>query len=401
MTGNRHANPSALRKFLNSQSAAGLVLIGTAAVALLVANSPLGVRYEALLHAHIGPLSVMHWINDGLMALFFLLVGLEIKREILDGQLSTWSRRLLPGIAALGGMIVPALIYVAFNMGPTARGWAIPSATDIAFALGVISLLGSRVPASLRIFVAALAIIDDLGAVIIIALFYTANLSLIDLAGAAAVVALLFTLNRKGVRRLTPYLLFGALLWVLVLRSGIHATLAGVLLALSIPMDATPAESNSDATSPLHRLEHALHAPVGFLIVPLFALANAGVSFLNLPAQALAAPVTLGVAAGLLLGKPLGVFGLSALAIRLEVADAPTHASGWQMLGVALLCGIGFTMSLFIALLAFPASPLLVAEAKLGILAGSLASGILGFVVLRLSHRERPALAQKSTSRSG
>ena len=200
----RHAHPSALRQFLSSQSAAGLILIATASVALAIANSPIGPGYEALLHAHLGPLSVMHWINDGLMALFFLLVGLEIKREMLDGQLSTWSRRLLPGIAALGGMAVPALIYVALNMGPTARGWAIPAATDIAFALGVISLLGSRVPASLRIFLAALAIIDDLGAVIIIALFYTANLSLVDLAGATVVVALLFTLNRKGVRRLLP-----------------------------------------------------------------------------------------------------------------------------------------------------------------------------------------------------
>lgn len=381
---------------MSSQSAAGLILIATAAVALAIANSPLGPGYEALLHGHLGPLSVMHWINDGLMALFFLLVGLEIKREMLDGQLSTWSRRLLPGIGALGGMAVPAVIYLAFNMRPTARGWAIPAATDIAFALGVISLLGSRVPASLRIFLAALAFIDDLGAVIIIALFYTANLSLVDLA--AAVVALLFTLNRKGVRRLLPYLLLGALLWLLVLRSGIHATLAGVILALTIPMDATPAQSDSDATSPLHRLEHALHAPVGFLIVPLFALANAGVSFLNLPAQALTAPVTLGVAAGLLLGKPLGVFGLSAIAIRLRLADAPAHASRWQMFGIALLCGIGFTMSLFIALLAFPTSPILVAEAKIGILAGSLASGLLGFVALRLAHRERPEPAREAAS---
>lgn len=332
----RHAHPSALRQFLSSQSAAGLILIATASVALAIANSPIGPGYEALLHAHLGPLSVMHWINDGLMALFFLLVGLEIKREMLDGQLSTWSRRLLPGIAALGGMAVPALIYVALNMGPTARGWAIPAATDIAFALGVISLLGSRVPASLRIFLAALAIIDDLGAVIIIALFYTANLSLVDLAGATVVVALLFTLNCKGVHRLLPYLLLGTLLWLLVLRSGIHATLAGVILALAIPMDATPAQSDSDATSPLHRLEHALHAPVGFLIIPLFALANAGVSFVNLPAQALAAPATLGVAAGLLLGKPLSVFGLSAIALRLHLADAPAHASRWQMFGVAL-----------------------------------------------------------------
>lgn len=383
------AHPSALRQFLSSQSAAGLVLIGTAVVALLIANSDLGPGYEALLHAYAGPLSVMHWINDGLMALFFLLVGLEIKREMLDGQLSTWSRRILPGIAALGGMAVPALLYLAFNMGPTARGWAIPAATDIAFALGVMSLLGSRVPASLRIFLAALAIIDDLGAVIIIALFYTAKLSVIDLAGAAMVVALLFALNRKGVRHLTPYLVLGALLWLLVLRSGIHATLAGVILALTIPMDKTPSESDSDAISPLHRLEHALHVPVAFLIVPLFALANAGVPFLELPAEALTAPVTLGVAAGLLLGKPLGVFGLSYLAIRLGLADAPACASRWQMFGVSLLCGIGFTMSLFIALLAFPTAPVLVSEAKIGILGGSFLAGLLGFAVLRFAQGER------------
>lgn len=390
MSEQQHRRPSALRLFLDSQSSAGLVLLATAALALLIANSAFGPAYEALLHAYAGPMSVMHWINDGLMALFFLLVGLEIKREMLDGQLSTWSRRILPGIAALGGMAVPALFYMAFNMGPTAHGWAIPAATDIAFALGVISLLGKRVPASLRIFLAALAIIDDLGAVIIIALFYTATLSVIDLAGAAIVVALLFALNRLGVRSLVPYLLLGALLWLLVWRTGIHATLAGVLLALAIPMDVTPSQPDSDASSPLHRLEHALHAPVGFLIVPLFALANAGVPVLDLPPGALAAPVTLGVATGLLLGKPLGVFGFSFLAVRLRLADAPAHAGQWQMFGVSLLCGIGFTMSLFIALLAFPAAPMLVAEAKIGILAGSMLSGLLGYAVLRLTQSERP-----------
>lgn len=389
MPEDHHRPASALRQFLTNQSNGGLVLIATAAVALLIANSALGPAYEALLSAYVGPMSVMHWINDGLMAIFFLLVGLEIKREMLDGQLSTWSRRTLPGIAALGGMAVPALLYLAFNMGPAVRGWAIPAATDIAFALGVISLLGTRVPASLRVFLAALAIIDDLGAVIIIALFYTAKLSIIDLAGAAGVVALLFALNRRGVRRLAPYLILGALLWLLVFRSGIHATLAGVLLALAIPMDGSPRPSHDESVSPLHRLEHALHAPVGFLIVPLFALANAGVPFLDLSGEALKAPVTLGVAAGLLVGKPLGVFGLSMLAVRLGLADAPAHASRWQMFGVALLCGIGFTMSLFIGLLAFPGAPILVSEAKIGILAGSLLSGLLGYAVLRFAHSER------------
>ncbi|MGF7153198.1 Na+/H+ antiporter NhaA [Novosphingobium gossypii] len=390
------AHPSALRRFLHGQASAGIVLMATAAVALALANSPLLHAYEAVLHIHMGPLSLAHWVNDGLMAIFFLLVGLEIKREMLDGELSTWSRRVLPGIAALGGMAVPALVFVAFNRGATINGWAIPAATDIAFALGVISLLGQRVPGSLRIFLAALAIIDDLGAVVIIALFYTAGISVPHLAGAAAVVAALVALNRFGVRSLTPYLLLGSVLWVLVLRSGIHATLAGVVLALTIPMDTTPAQSDRDAVSPLHRLEKALHVPVGFLVVPLFALANAGVPFLSLPAEALAAPVTLGVALGLLLGKPVGVFGFSALAVRFGLADMPAHAGRLQMLGVALLCGIGFTMSLFIALLAFPDAPMLQSEAKIGILAGSLLSGVLGYVVLRFANRQAAALGQRT-----
>lgn len=362
--------------------------MAAAAAALIIANSPLGPGYEALLHAYVGPLSLAHWINDALMAVFFLLVGLEIKREMLDGQLSSWSRRVLPGIAAAGGMIVPALIYLAYNQDGAARGWAIPAATDIAFALGVISLLGKRVPASLRVFLAALAIIDDLGAVVIIAFFYTASLSVIDLAGAAAVVVLLIGINRYGVRSLVPYLLLGAILWVLVFRSGIHATLAGVLLALTIPMDRTPARPDCQTRSPLHRLEHSLHLPVGFLIVPIFGLANAGVPFLSLPVAALAAPVTLGVALGLLVGKVIGVFGLSMIAIRLGLADAPAHASRTQMLGVAFLCGIGFTMSLFITLLAFPGEALLQSEAKVGILAGSFVSGIVGYVILRWARPE-------------
>lgn len=380
--------PSALRRFLHGQSSAGLFLMFMAALALILANSPVADRYQAILHTYLGPLSVAHWINDALMAVFFLLVGLEIKREMLDGQLSSWSRRVLPGIAAFGGMAAPALLFFAFNTGETVRGWAIPAATDIAFALGVISLLGNRVPASLRILLAALAIIDDLGAVIIIALFYTAQISLPDLAGTAVVIASLIAMNRLGVRRLWPYLLLGTLLWVFVFRSGIHATLAGVLLALTIPMAA--ASGAGEETSPLHRLEQALHIPVGFLIVPLFALANAGVPVLSLPAEALAASVTLGVAIGLLVGKPLGVFGLSMLAIRLGLADAPAHASRMQIFGVALLCGIGFTMSLFIGLLAFPGNLLLQSEAKIGILAGSLLSGLLGFAVLRVAHREAP-----------
>jgi NhaA family Na+:H+ antiporter len=390
-----HAPTSALRRFLEGQSSAGLVLMGAAALALVLANSPLLHAYEAVLHAPLGPLHVEHWINDGLMAVFFLLVGLEIKREALDGQLSTWPRRALPGIAAAGGMAVPALVYLTFNNGGTAHGWAIPAATDIAFALGVISLLGNRVPASLRVFLAALAIIDDLGAVVIIALFYTAGLSLPDLAGAAVVVAVLFGLNRAGVLKLWPYLILGAVLWVLVLRSGIHATLAGVFLALAIPLRSRTAAPDDEAASPLHRLEHALHLPVGFLIVPLFGLANAGVPVLGLPGSALWAPVTLGVGLGLLVGKAVGVFGAATLSIKLGLADMPAYASRTQLFGTALLCGIGFTMSLFITLLAFPGEPLLQSEAKIGILGGSLLSGLLGYALLRVAPNDWPGTASR------
>ncbi|AGH51770.1 MULTISPECIES: Na+/H+ antiporter NhaA [Sphingomonadaceae] len=385
----RVLHPSAIRAFLNSQSSAGLVLMAAAALALIIANSPLRSGYEAVLHSNLGPLSLAHWINDGLMALFFLLVGLEIKREMLDGQLSTWPRRVLPGIAAAGGMAVPALVYLAFNQGPTAAGWAIPAATDIAFALGVIALLGNRVPASLRIFLAALAIIDDLGAVLIIALFYTADLSLPDLAGAGIFTGMLYGLNRLRVRRLLPYLILGGALWFFVYRSGIHATLAGVILAFTILMDRTPARPDGDARSPLHRLEHGLHLPVGYLVVPIFGFANAGVPVLALPAGAFAAPVTLGAALGLLLGKVAGVLGVSILAIRLGIAHMPAHATRLHMLGVALLCGIGFTMSIFITLLAFPGAPMLQAEAKLGVLIGSLVSGLLGYGVLALAIRRQ------------
>ncbi|MHA6723199.1 Na+/H+ antiporter NhaA [Sphingomonas sp. RS2018] len=372
---------SAIRRFLDAQSSGGIVLMAAAVIALVIANSPAGPGYDALLHIGIGPLSLGHWINDGLMAVFFLLVGLEIKREMLVGELSSWRRRALPGMAAAGGMLVPALVYLAFNPGPAAVGWAIPAATDIAFALGVIALLGTRVPVSLRVFLAALAIIDDLGAVAIIALFYTAQLSVPALAGAAIAVAVLAAMNRFGVRRLSPYLIVGAILWVFVLRSGVHATLAGVMLAFAIPM----ARGEGEPRSPLHRLEHALHLPVAFLILPVFGLANAAVPVLGLPLGALTAPVTLGVAAGLSLGKVVGVFGSAAIAIKLGVADRPAGAGRAQMFGVAMLCGIGFTMSIFITLLAFPADPLLQAQAKVGVLAGSLVAGAIGYGILRFS----------------
>jgi NhaA family Na+:H+ antiporter len=388
---NRGRINSTLRQFLDNEASGGIILMGVAALAILTANSRLAESYFAALHAYVGPLSVQHWINDALMAVFFLLVGLEIKREMLDGQLSSWSRRLLPGAAAAGGMAVPALIYVAFNLGDTAalRGWAIPSATDIAFALGVLSLLGPKVPASLKIFLAALAIIDDLGAVIVIALFYTADLNLAALAGAMLVVGVLTVLNRSGVMRLWPYLVLGAVLWVLVLLSGIHATLAGVILALTVPIRLTPGSPEaSPSVSPLHQLEHLLQKPVAFLIVPIFGFANAGVSFAGVTPGVLIEPLTLGVAAGLVVGKLVGVFGTVAILVKARLADLPAAASWGQTLGVALLCGIGFTMSLFIGLLAFD-DPALQDRAKFGILFGSLIAGLAGYVILRISNRRR------------
>lgn len=382
---------SVLRAFLDNASAGGIVLMFAAALAILVANTPLANAYHDGLHAYVGGLSVQHWINDGLMAVFFLLVGLEIKREVIDGQLSTWSRRILPGSAAIGGMVGPALVYLAFNLGPTGHpnGWAIPAATDIAFALGVLSLLGPRVPMTLKVFLTALAIIDDLGAVIIIALFYTSSLSLMALAAAAALVVALVAMNRMGVRSLWPYLLLGAALWFFVLQSGVHATLAGVVLALTIPLRPSPKRPD-DMESPLHQLEHGLQPWVTFLILPIFGFANAGVSFAGMSVAQLADPVPLGIAAGLVLGKQAGVFAAAALVIRAGWAELPMYATWRQLYGVSLLCGIGFTMSLFIGLLAFPGSPLLQDEVKLGVLLGSLISAVLGGAVLRGSRARAP-----------
>ncbi|MBX3583101.1 MAG: Na+/H+ antiporter NhaA [Rhizobiaceae bacterium] len=383
---------SVLRAFLDNTASGGLVLMGVAALAIIVANSPLAPVYFSTLSAYVGPLSVSHWVNDALMALFFLLVGLEIKREMLDGQLSTWSRRILPGVAAVGGMVVPAAIFLAFNWSDPllSRGWAIPTATDIAFSLGVLSLLGNRVPTSLKLFLTALAIIDDLGAVIVIALFYTGNLSLVYLALAAVVVASLLAMNRSGVRRLEPYLLLGAVLWFLVLKSGVHATIAGVLLALTIPLHPAPAKPDDMAHSPLHRLEHGLQKWVTFLVIPIFGFANAGVSFAGLSLGVLGDPLTMGVALGLLAGKLIGVFGSAWLVIRSGLADMPMGAGGLQLVGISLLCGIGFTMSLFIGLLAFADYPALQEEAKVGILIGSLAAGVLGYAILRFAPRDVP-----------
>jgi len=370
--------------------------MGVTVVALAVANSPAAGLYHGALHAGILGLSLLHWINDALMAVFFLLVGLEIKREMLDGQLSTWQRRALPGIAALGGMVVPALIYVAVNRHSpeTLRGWAIPAATDIAFALGVLALLGSRVPASLKVLLTALAILDDLGAVIIIALFYSSDLSVPMLAAAAAATALLAGLNRAGVTRLSPYLAVGLALWFFVLRSGVHATIAGVVLAMTIPLDPTPGRPEAK-DSPLHILEHALHPYVAFLIVPIFGFANAGVSFSGLGLDALLAPVPLGIALGLFVGKQAGVYAFGYAAVRLGLADFPANATRPQCYGVALLCGIGFTMSLFIGALAFPASPELNDATKIGVLAGSVLSALLGYAVLRVARPEAAPTASR------
>jgi NhaA family Na+:H+ antiporter len=379
-----------LREFLDSEAAGGILLMAAAALALFVANSPLAESYFTLLHAPLGGLDVLHWINDGLMAVFFLFVGLEIKREFLDGQLSTWANRALPCIAAAGGVVAPGLIYVAINWShaDTIRGWAIPTATDIAFALGVLSLLGRRVPTSLKVFLATLAIVDDLAAVLVIAVFYTAELNLAALAGAGVTTLLLVGLNRLKIARLAPYLLLGAALWWLVLLSGIHATVAGVALALSIPLRRSKAAPD-DMTSPLHRLEHGLSAWVAFLIVPVFGFANAGVSFAGMSPRVLLEPVTLGVALGLFVGKQLGVFGAAALAVKFRLANLPVGASRPQLYGIALLCGIGFTMSLFIGLLAFP-DPALQDEVKVGVLLGSLVSALCGAALLSVARREPP-----------
>jgi Na+:H+ antiporter, NhaA family len=382
---------SLMRRFFDSEASAGMILMGVTVIALTVANSPLADTYFAVLKTYVLGLSVLHWINDALMAVFFLLVGLEIKREMLDGQLSTWPRRILPGIAALGGMIAPALIYLAItrNEPQLHHGWAIPTATDIAFALGVLAILGSRVPKSLTIFLTALAILDDLGAIIIIALFYTSDLSLAMLGAAALCLLVLVAFNRFGIVSLLPYLAVGAILWFFVLKSGIHATLAGVALALTIPLHANPKKTRAE-DAPLHRLEHALHGWVAYAVIPIFGFANAGVSLSGLSLDAVLSPLPLGIAMGLFIGKQLGVYAFSYGAIHLGFADVPAGATRAQCYGVALLCGIGFTMSLFIGALAFPDQPELSDATKIGVLMGSALSALAGYIVLSLAPREKP-----------
>lgn len=375
--------------FLRLEASAGFILMAVALLALIANNSPLSSYYAGFLstpvEAQFGGLEIakplLLWINDGLMAIFFFLVGLEIKREVLEGELSSFSKAALPVFAALGGIIGPALIYVYFNAAdPIAvQGWAIPAATDIAFALGVLALLGSRVPVSLKILLLAVAIIDDLAAIVIIALFYTQDLSVIALGWAGMGIAALFTLNRMKVMRITPYALIGVFIWVCVLKSGVHATLAGVITAFAIPLKAKEAHQSS----PLHRAEHGLHIWVAFLILPLFAFANAGVSLKGIGISDVMSPIPLGVAAGLFIGKQVGVFSACWLAVRLGLAKLPTGTNWCQIYSVACLTGIGFTMSLFIGTLAFDGDETL-NSVRLGVLVGSLASGILGYTLLRV-----------------
>jgi Na+:H+ antiporter, NhaA family len=380
-----------IREFMRLESAAGVVLLAAAVLALIANNSGLARYYDLFLstpvQVRLGALDIdkplLLWINDGLMALFFLVIGCEIKREMIEGELSSWRKAALPAIAAAGGMLVPALIYVAINRGDATalRGWAIPSATDIAFAFAVVSLLGKRVPASLRIFLLALAIIDDLGAIGVIAVFYTSDLSLLALAAAAAVIAAMTLLNRLRITGIAPYALLGILLWVLVLKSGVHATLAGVATALAIPI------RREGGGSPLRDLEHSLHSWTSFLVMPLFGFANAGLAFADVRLADLAGGVAGGVALGLFVGKQLGVFGAAALAIKLKICERPSGAGWLALYGVALIAGIGFTMSLFIGTLAWEDSGH-AGALRLGVIAGSIASALCGLALLALGTRK-------------
>lgn len=385
------------RRFARLEAAGGIVLLAMGVVALVWANSPWREHYEHLRHAKVAlgaesfglKLSLEHWINDALMAIFFLLIGLELERELYVGELSNFRNALLPIFAAAGGMLMPAAIHYAFNAGtPAQAGFGIPMATDIAFAIGVLALLGSRIPAALKVFVVAFAVIDDLGAIIVIAAFYTADLSAAYLAGAIAVWALLVALNRfLRVMSLIPYLIGGALMWFLMMKSGVHATIAGVMLAFAIPFSPRDAES----ASPSQRLENFLHKPVAFIILPLFALANTGIVIGADWAQSLASSNSLGIAAGLLVGKPLGVTLLCFIAVSAGVCRLPVDLRWSHMLGAGMLGGIGFTMSIFIANLAFAASPETINASKMAILLSSLVAGVIGYVWLRLLCKAPPA----------
>ena len=385
---------SLFTRFFQLEAASGLLLIAAAVLALIINNSPLSYLYSGLLDVpvavQVGALNIakplLLWINDGLMALFFLLIGLEVKREVVDGHLSKPAQVILPATAAVGGMVVPALIYWFINRDNPAAvaGWAIPTATDIAFALGVLALLGKRVPVSLKLFLMTLAIIDDLGAIIVIALFYSGTLSSVSLLLAAACLVALVAMNRLGVVKLGPYMIVGLILWVCVLKSGVHATLAGVALALCIPLRTRNAE-----TSPLLSLEHALHPWVAYAILPIFAFANAGVSLAGMSVDSFTHPVPMGITVGLLLGKTVGVFGLTWVAVKLRLAALPAGAGWGQILGVAILCGIGFTMSLFVGSLAFaPGSSEYAGMDRMGILTGSFFAAVIGYAVTAMASRK-------------
>ena len=388
---------STFTRFFQLEAASGLLLIAAAALALIINNSPLSHYYTAFLDVpvavQIGALKIakpsLLWINDGLMALFFLLIGLEVKRELLDGQLSRPSQVVLPGAAAIGGMVVPALIYWYINKDfPDAHGgWAIPMATDIAFALGVLALLGKRVPVSLKLFLMTLAIIDDLGAIIVIAVFYSSELSGVSLMLAAACLVVLIAMNRMGVIKIAPYMIVGLILWVCVLKSGVHATLAGVTLAFCIPL-----RTRNSEPSPLMGIEHALHPWVAYGILPLFAFANAGVSLTGVNLHSFTHHVPIGIAAGLLIGKTVGVFGLTWIVIKTGLAALPTGANWGQLFGVAILCGIGFTMSLFVGSLAFVSgSSDYVGMDRMGILTGSILAALIGYAVTAFFSRKQQA----------
>jgi len=378
--------------FLKLESAGGILLILAAILALVFANSPLNTYYELLLsipvELRIGTFEVakplLLWINDGLMAVFFFLVGLELKRELIEGELSDKRNIILPGFGAIGGMLAPALIYLYFNADDpvAAQGWAIPSATDIAFALGVLSLLGSRVPTSLKIFLTSLAIFDDIGGILIIAFFYTSKISLLALLIGLGCVITLFILNRSNVTSKSVYILIGVIMWVATLKSGVHATLAGVIMAVFIPI-----KSNKDpSVSPLKEMEHDLHATVAFVILPVFAFANAGINFTELGVDQILHPVPVGIALGLFLGNQIGVFGFCWLAIKLGLARLPQGMSWLTLYGTSALCGVGFTMSLFIGSLAFEETGVnMLFDERIGIVIGSLLAGVLGYLVLRIS----------------
>jgi Na+:H+ antiporter, NhaA family len=391
---------SALRDFLQSEAAGGVILMLAAALAMFIANSQWGDLYKHILHNKIGPeillgnqlkqFTLHLWINDGLMAIFFFLVGLEIKREFVDGRLSTWEKRRLPVVAAAAGMLFPALVFLTITRSnpELSNGWAIPAATDIAFAIGVLALLGKRAPTALKLFLVTVAIVDDMGAVAIIALVYTDGLQTLWLLASAAVLASMYVLNKSGVRAIPAYLILSVFLWYFVLRSGVHATIAGVLAAMMIPIIITPGAPDAK-DSPLHKLEHAIHPWSAYLIIPIFGFANAGVDLRGFGLEVLLEPLPLGIALGLFLGKQIGIFGTIWLSVKTGFGSQLRGATWLQVYGVSVLCGIGFTMSLFISELAFSggsdAAELLREEAKTGILLGSIVSAIVGFLILRFA----------------